>query len=52
MENNKVHILVVDDETLNLEIISEYLLYQNYHVSTAENGQIAWEMLENSQDDL
>ncbi len=52
MENNKVHILVVDDETLNLEIISEYLSYQDYQVSVAENGQIAWKMLEQNPDDF
>jgi len=45
MENNQSHILIVDDEELNLEIITEYLS-ENYQTSTAEDGAIAWAMLE------
>ncbi len=45
MEKNSAHILIVDDEALNLEIITEYLS-EDYQTSTAENGAIAWEMLE------
>ncbi|MFK5948937.1 MAG: response regulator [Methylococcales bacterium] len=44
MEKNSAHILIVDDEALNLEIITEYLS-EGYQTSTAENGAIAWEML-------
>ena len=51
MENNKTHILIVDDEILNLEIISEYLEH-DYKISTAKDGVIAWEMLEKSPDDF
>lgn len=51
MVNNQAHILIVDDEILNLEIISEYL-EDNYTISTAEDGVIAWEMLEKSPDDF
>ena len=51
MANNQAHILIVDDEELNLEIISEYL-EDNYTISTAEDGLIAWEMLEKSPDDF
>ncbi len=40
------HILIVDDEQLNLEIISEYLADCDYQISTAEDGEIAWSMLE------
>ncbi len=40
------HILIVDDEQLNLEIISEYLADCDYRISTAEDGEIAWSMLE------
>ncbi len=50
MDSNRPHILVVDDEVLNLEIISEYLSEHDYQVSTAEDGTHAWEMLENSPD--
>ncbi len=42
----KPHILAVDDEPHNLEIISEYLTDGDYQVSLAENGAIAWKMLE------
>ncbi len=42
----QVHILIVDDEELNLEIISEYLSDCNYKISLAEDGFIAWSMLE------
>jgi len=46
MTNKKPpHILVVDDEVFNLKIIEEYLSYENYRISTAENGLIAWNML-------
>jgi len=51
MANNRAHILIVDDEELNLEIISEYL-EDNYTISTAEDGVVAWEMLEKSPDDF
>lgn len=47
MEKQKAHILIVDDEELNLEIISEYLS-EEYQISTAENGIVAWKMLEKS----
>jgi CheY-like chemotaxis protein len=36
----------VDDEPHNLEIITEYLEDAEYQLSTAENGAIAWQMLE------
>lgn len=49
MENKQAHILIVDDEELNLEIVSEYLS-DLYKISTAEDGVIAWEMLENAPD--
>ena len=43
---NKSHILVVDDEPLNLEIISEYLDDPRFHLVLAEHGQDAWEKLQ------
>lgn len=46
MLDTKPHILVVDDEPLNLEIICEYLEENDYQLSTADNGAIAWGMLE------
>ncbi|MEE9396861.1 MAG: response regulator, partial [Methylococcales bacterium] len=46
MSDTDPHILIVDDEPHNLEIISEYLDEGDYRLSTAENGAIAWQMLE------
>ncbi len=39
-------LLVVDDEPLNQEIISEYLLDSAYSLKTADDGASAWSMLE------
>jgi CheY-like chemotaxis protein len=39
------HILLVDDEVLNLEILSEYIPKEKYQISTAVDGMDAWEML-------
>jgi CheY-like chemotaxis protein len=39
------HILVADDEPLNLEIIGEFLDDADYHLSFAENGEAAWSIL-------
>lgn len=47
MENNQAHILIVDDEILNLEIVSEYL-DDTYKITTAEDGDIAWKILQKS----
>jgi len=52
MDTGQSHILIVDDEILNLEIVSEYLSEENYKISIAEDGAIAWEMLESSPDDF
>lgn len=48
MNQDQKTILVVDDEPLNLMIISEYLesADEGYHWDTAEDGVAAWEMLE------
>lgn len=52
MSINKPHILIIDDELLNLEIITEYLESCNYQISTAIDGDIAWELLEATPDDF
>jgi DNA-binding response OmpR family regulator len=39
------HILVVDDEPLNLEIIGEFLDDPDYQLSNAEHGETAWQQL-------
>lgn len=40
------HILIVDDEPVNLAILSEHMLERDYKISTAVDGAIAWEILE------
>ena len=46
MENNKNHILVVDDDDKIRNLLKEYLTEKNYIVSTAENANQAKERLQ------
>ncbi len=46
MENNKIHILVVDDDDRIRNLLKDYLSENNYIVSTAENSNQAKEKLE------
>ena len=46
MENNKLHILVVDDDDRIRNLLKEYLSENNYIVSSAENAEEAQEKLE------
>jgi len=47
------HILVVDDEPLNVEIITELLEEEGgYQISSAEDGEIALKMMEASPDEF
>ena len=46
MENSKIHILVVDDDDGIRNLLKDYLLNNNYIVSTAENGDQAKKKLE------
>ena len=41
MENNKIHILVVDDDDRIRNLLKDYLSENNYIVSTAENADQA-----------
>ena len=43
-------ILLVDDEPLNLEILAEHLDSPAYRTEQAENGLVAWEMLDADPD--
>lgn len=43
------HLLIVDDEPLNLEILSEYFDGQGYQLTTAESGEAAWDILGREQ---
>ena len=46
MENNKFHILIVDDDNRIRVLLKDYLSENNYIVSTAENANQAKERLE------
>lgn len=45
---SKRRILVVDDELVNLEIISEYLEEAQYDLSLVESAEVAWHQLESA----
>lgn len=46
MDESKSRILVVDDEPFNLEILIEYLEDVGYATVSAQNGLIAWNLLQ------
>ena len=46
MENNKLHILVVDDDDRIRALLKEYLNENNFIVSTAENSEQAKKKLD------
>ena len=41
MENNKIHILIVDDDNRIRDLLKEYLKENNYIVTTAEDSENA-----------
>ena len=43
MENNKLHILIVDDDDRIRDLLKNFLSENNYIVSTAENSDQAKE---------
>ncbi len=45
MENNKLHILIVDDDDRIRDLLKDYLIDNNYIISTAENAEEAKEKL-------
>lgn len=47
-----IHILVVEDELYIQELIYEFLKAQNYEVSVAEDGAVAWQMIKEREYDL
>ena len=46
MENNKKHILIVDDDDRIRDLLKDFLSENNYIVSTAENAEQAKEKIE------
>jgi DNA-binding response OmpR family regulator len=45
LETTPAHILVVDDDDTIRRMLAEWLSATGYRVSTAENGEAAWEIL-------
>ena len=45
MENNKLHILIVDDDDRIRDLLKDYLINNNYIISTAGNAEEAKEKL-------
>ena len=45
MENNKLHILIVDDDDRIRDLLKDYLINNNYMISTAGNAEEAKEKL-------
>jgi PAS domain S-box-containing protein len=43
--NDKVKVLVVDDETINLQVVADQLSLKNYEVTLVSNGNDALEMI-------
>ena len=46
MDNSQTTLLLVDDDPVNLEIMEEHLEEAGYHTVTAEQGEEAWNILE------
>lgn len=51
-DDNKVHVLIVDDEPVNLQVLVNHLSLQQYHISQAHNGKEAIKILERVKPDL
>ena len=52
MENNRIHILVVDDDNRIRDLLKEYLNDNNHIVSTSENAENAKAKLKQFKFDL
>ena len=46
------HVLVVDDEAINRDLINRYLIDDNWSVEEAENGKVALEKMQEFKPDL
>lgn len=47
--NGRRHILVVDDEPVNLQVLENHLVLENYTITKAVNGEQALELLKSGQ---
>lgn len=51
-DDKSIHILIVDDEPVNLQVLKNHLSLQKYNISQANNGKEAIKILENVKPDL
>ena len=51
-ESKKIKILAVDDNIVNIKVVTQYLLKQNYEVVTAESGEEAIEKYKTDLPDI
>lgn len=52
MSKSKIKILAVDDNIVNLKVLSQFLLKQNYEVISAESGEEAIEIFKSENPDI
>lgn len=52
MNQSKIKILAVDDNAINIKVLSQYLLKNNYEVITAESGEEAIEKFQSENPDI
>lgn len=48
----EIRLLLVDDDTALLQSLSSLFRFFRFNVTTAENGQVAWDLLQKSQFDI
>lgn len=52
MSNSKIKILAVDDNIVNIKVLTQFLLKQGYQVVTAESGEEAIEKFQSDHPDI
>lgn len=52
MSNSKIKILAVDDNIVNIKVLTQFLLKQGYQVITAESGEEAIEKFQSDRPDI
>ncbi len=52
LQNNQYEILIVDDEPVNVQVVSNYLITQHYSVTKAVNGSEALASIQHHKPDL
>ena len=52
MSNSKIKILAVDDNIVNIKVLTQFLLKQSYQVITAESGEEAIEKFQSDRPDI